>query len=152
MPVSETDMSGLWRKFASSVGTDPEEPSPDGNYQIAFTDGLEFSLRPWRGEAVFIGKIVDFSSEPGEVEATAKSFMQISLAKAVDWDECIYSENQAFYLWRRFRDAADDDFSVAGIEKFLNRLDFWKRQASSFATRSKRMSGGGAFIAFDQFG
>lgn len=152
MAVSGRDLSGLWRSFASAVGVDVPEDSADGNYSLEFNDGSVFQLRGWRGEGVYQARIGDLSPDSGQSESLARRFMQLSLGRAAKWEECLFADDGGVCLWRRFPDPDAEDFSLAGIEKFLNRLDFWRREFGTLEAQTKRMSGGDNFIAFDQFG
>ncbi len=153
MAVSGGRLRDFWMKFANAMGIPPEEAGPDGGYEVLFADGLRFSLRPWRDEAVFTGVVTRMPDSAAEAGGLARHLLHASLAKVAEWEETLYSQAGTVFLQRRLSDADDPDFSLEGVEKFLNRLDFWRRQvdyAESVARRQAPAAGG--FIAYDQFG
>lgn len=153
MAVSETALVQLWRRICSALDLEAPEQGTDGRFRLNFVDGLEVEVWLWRDEAVFSGLIAAYDGDNFQRESIARRFLAIGLAKAGEWPECPYADQEGFHLWRRFADEGDEDFSIGGFEKFLNRLDFWRRQGAQVENAARRQGGGGgAFIAFDQFG
>lgn len=154
MPVSPDEIASLWARFADAMNMEsPPPPNDDGHYRVRFRDGAEIEMGVSRGEAVFSAHVADLPSDPGERHGLAKHFLLVSLAKAGEWEESVYAEARAVRLWRRFRDAGDPGFNLDGIEQFLNRLDFWKRQSGVVEARNRRQApSAGGFISLDQFG
>ncbi len=149
MAVTMDELAGLWRKFSAAIGIEAAEPGDDGSFGISFSDGSEVAARLWQGEAVLDAKVADVASLPADA---ARRFLRVSVAKSGAWPECLYADKGVYRLWRRFRSADEEDFSIAGIEDFLNRLDFWRGQAELAEVAARRQAPSGSFIAYDQFG
>ncbi|MCD8351855.1 MAG: hypothetical protein LUC93_14705 [Planctomycetaceae bacterium] len=152
MPIPGSALDDLWTRFAAAMGVEPGEAEADGSRSVRFADGLDFTLFPWRDEAAYQSTVAEVPPGTPEAQALSKRFLRVSLARAATNAESVFAADGRFAVWRRFRRHDDPDFSLDGIERFLNQADFWRRQVGLVETWTRRQAPVGGFINIDQFG